>query len=78
MNSILWPFDMKARFRQIVELIQSQSLERVRERHKTHLGCLLWEMRMKERDGISRAIYITPRGCRVIVARIFVKNTRKC
>jgi phage-related protein len=32
---------------------------------------------MKGRDGISRAIYVTARGHRVVVVRVFVKTTQK-
>ena len=34
-------------------------------------------MRMKGRDGISRAIYVTAKGWRVVVVRVFVKRTQK-
>ncbi|MEZ6074070.1 MAG: type II toxin-antitoxin system RelE/ParE family toxin [Pirellulales bacterium] len=71
------PEDMKARFRRIVELIQGYGLERVHEPHIKHLQGLLWEMRMKGRDGISRAIYVTAKGRRVVVVRVFLKKTRK-
>jgi phage-related protein len=37
----------------------------------------LWEMRMKGRDGISRALYVTAVGRRVVVVRAFVKKTEK-
>jgi len=71
------PADMRARFRRIVELIQDHGLERMREPHIKHLEGLLWEMRMKGKDGISRAIYVTARGRRVVVVRVFVKKTQK-
>ena len=71
------PPDMQARFRRIVELIQNYGLERVWEPHVKHLEGALWEMRMKGRDGISRAIYITATGRRVIVVRAFIKKTQK-
>jgi phage-related protein len=71
------PADTRARFRRIVELIQGHGLERMREPHVKHLEGRLWEMRMKGRDGISRAIYVTARGRRVVVVRVFVKKTRK-
>jgi phage-related protein len=32
---------------------------------------------MKGKDGISRAVYITAKGRRVVVVRVFVKKTRK-
>ena len=71
------PADMRARFRRIVELIKSYGLERVREPHVKHLEGALWEMRMKGKDGVSRAIYVTARGRRVVVVRVFVKKTKK-
>ena len=71
------PLDMQARFRRIVELIQGYGLERVREPHVKHLTGPLWEMRMKGRDGISRAVYVTAKGRRVVVVRVFVKKTQK-
>ena len=68
---------MKARFRRIVELIQSYGLERVCEPHVKHLEGPLWEMRMSAKTGISRALYVTARGQRVVVVRVFVKKTNK-
>ena len=68
---------MKARFRRIVELIQGYGLDQVREPHVRHLEGSLWEMRMKGKDGISRAIYVTATGRRVVVVRVFLKKTRK-
>jgi phage-related protein len=71
------PPDMQARFRRLVELIQGYGLERVHEPHIKHLEGPLWEMRMKGRDGISRAVYVTAKGRRVVVVRVFVKKTQK-
>ena len=71
------PPDMRARFRRIVELIQDYGLEQMREPHVKHLEGPLWEMRMKGKDGISRAIYVTARGRRVVVVRVFIKKTQK-
>jgi phage-related protein len=71
------PTDMRARFRRIVELVQGYGLEQVREPHVRHVQGPLWEMRMRGTDGISRAIYVTARGRRVIVVRIFIKKTDK-
>jgi phage-related protein len=71
------PADMRARFRRIVELIQGYGLERIRESHVKHLEGPLWEMRMKGKDGVSRAIYVTARGRRVVVVRVFTKKTEK-
>jgi phage-related protein len=32
---------------------------------------------MKGQDGISRAVYITAKGRRLVVVRVFVKKTQK-
>ncbi|MGH7154754.1 MAG: type II toxin-antitoxin system RelE/ParE family toxin [Acetobacteraceae bacterium] len=34
-------------------------------------------MRMRGRDGISRALYVAARGQRVVIVRVFVKKTQK-
>jgi phage-related protein len=71
------PEDMRARFRRIVEMVQTLGLERMREPYVKHLEGRLWEMRMTGRDGISRAIYVTAAGRRVVVVRAFIKKTQK-
>ena len=71
------PADMRARFRRIVELIQGYGLEQVREPPIRHLEASLWEMRMKGKDGIARAIYVTAKGRRVVVVQLFIKKTQK-
>jgi phage-related protein len=71
------PEDMQARFQRIVQMIQAYGLERVKEPHIKHLEQKLWEIRMKGRDGISRAIYVAASGKRVVVLRAFVKKTQK-
>lgn len=70
------PADMRARFAHIARLIEEFGLDRVREPHVKHLRGPLWEMRMKGRDGISRAVYVTATGKRVVVVRVFVKKTQ--
>lgn len=70
------PQDMLARFWYIVGLIETMGLERMRGPHIDHLQGPLWEMRLKGRDGIARAIYITASGRRVVVVRVFVKKTQ--
>jgi phage-related protein len=71
------PADMLARFRYISQLIEEFGLEWVREPHVKHLRGSLWEMRLKGRDGISRALYVTVVGRRVVVVRGFIKKTQK-
>jgi phage-related protein len=71
------PLDIRASFQRIVELIQSHGLERVREPYVKHLEGPLWEMRMKGKSGIARAIYVTGVGKRVVVVHVFQKKTQK-
>ncbi|MFM2126329.1 MAG: hypothetical protein RL328_2780 [Acidobacteriota bacterium] len=70
------PEDMQACFQRMVRLIQAHGLERMREPQVKHLQGSLWEMRLSGRDGISRAIYVTARGRRVVVVRVFLKKTQ--
>ena len=37
----------------------------------------VWEMRMRGRDGIARAAYVTATGRRVVVVHVFGKKTQK-
>lgn len=71
------PDDMRARFQQIAGLICEFGLSAVREPLVKHLHGSLWEIRMRGRDGISRALYVTASRQRVVVVRVFVKKTQK-
>ncbi|OFV95171.1 MAG: hypothetical protein A3H28_06560 [Acidobacteria bacterium RIFCSPLOWO2_02_FULL_61_28] len=70
------PSDMRARFVNIAHLIEEFGLERVREPHVKHLQGPLWEMRMKGKAGIARAIYVTTGDRRVVVVRVLRKRTQ--
>ena len=71
------PADLQARFLHIAELLESLGPSRVREPHVKHLEGKLWEIRMRGKDGIARAIYFAKVGKRLCVVRIFVKKTQK-
>jgi phage-related protein len=71
------PDDMQARFQWIVHLIEARGLEQVHQPYIGHLDGPIWEIRMKGRDGIARALYATVKGPRVVVVRVFVKKTQK-
>lgn len=71
------PADIRASFRRIVELIGAVGLERVREPYVKHLEGPVWEMRMKGRDGIARAAYVTAKGRRIVIVHVFAKKTQK-
>ena len=71
------PVDIRASFERIVQLIEMAGIEKVHEPYVKHLEGPLWEMRMKGKDGIARAAYVTAVGRRVVVVRVFPKKTQK-
>jgi phage-related protein len=72
-----FPKDIIARFLRISNLIEDKGLQWVHEPYVKHLEGPLWEMRMKGKDGIARAAYITAHHQRVVVVRIFEKKTQR-
>ena len=70
------PADSQARFVRVAELVASFGPQHVGMPHIRHLEGKLWEMRMKGRDGIARAIYVARSGQRLIVIHVFVKKTQ--
>lgn len=71
------PDDMQAKFLRFGEIIEQVGLDRLPRDSVRHLEGKLWELRIAGRDGISRAIYVTAAGRRVVVVRVFVKKTQK-
>jgi phage-related protein len=58
-------------------LIESHCLDKVGMPYVRHLEGKLWEIRMRGKAGISRALYVTAIGRRVIVLRAFIKKPEK-
>ena len=71
------PTDMRARLAHIAKLIEELGLECLGEPHVKHLEGRLWEMRLTGKSGISRALYVTAVGRRVVIVRVFVKKSQK-
>ena len=71
------PADTRASFERIVRLVQAFGLERVHEPYIKHIEGRIWEMRLRGRDGIARALYVAASGRRVAVLRVFTKKTQK-
>ena len=69
--------DVRASFERIVQLVQAVGLERVHEPYIKHIEDRIWEMRLRGRDGIARALYVTATGWRVVILRVFTKKTQK-
>jgi phage-related protein len=71
------PADMQARFLRFSDIIEQAGFEGLPRDSVKHLEGKLWELRMTGRDGISRAIYVTASGHRVVVVRVFVKKAQR-
>jgi phage-related protein len=71
------PADMRARLVRISELIESVGLPNVKEPHVRHIRGQLWEIRLKGKAGIARALYVTAKAQRVVIVRAFIKKTEK-
>lgn len=71
------PDDMRARFSRIAQLIEAYGLPNVGKPHVDHIQGKLWEIRLKGKAGIARALYVAARPRRVVVLRAFVKKTQR-
>ena len=71
------PADMRAKLDHIIRLIEEFGPHEVREPYVKPLRDKLWEMRIRGRDGIARAIYVTASERRVVILHAFRKKTRK-
>jgi phage-related protein len=76
-NWMLWQPISGDVFLRIAELIEAHGIAAMREPQVKHLEGELWEMRMKGKDGIARAIYVTATAERVVVVHAFIKKTQK-
>ena len=71
------PADMRARLVRLSSLIEEHGLDALLRDTVDHLEDKLWELRLRGKSGISRAIYVTTTGQRVVIVRVFVKKTQK-
>jgi phage-related protein len=71
------PLAVRASFERIVRLVQAFGLERVHEPYIKHIEGPIWEMRLRGRNGIARALYVTAAGRRVVILRVFTKKSQR-
>src|SRR3977135_1324253 len=71
------PADMRARLVRLTELIEQIGLEELPRDSVKNLEDGLWELRVNGRDGISRVMYVTAAGRRMVILRAFIKKTQK-
>ena len=71
------PDDIQARFLRIAELLEAYGPFEVGRPHVAPLGNGLWEIRIRGRSGIARALFEIRTGRRLAVGRVFTKKTQK-
>ncbi len=71
------PPSTRASFEHIVRLVQAFGLEPVHEPYIKHIEGPIWEMRLRGRDGIARALYVTASDRRLVILRVFTKKTQR-
>jgi phage-related protein len=69
--------DMKANYWHIISLIREFGPNNVGMPHIRFLSNKLWEIRIKGKSGIARAIYVTVSDKKLIILHLFVKKTQK-
>jgi phage-related protein len=58
-------------------LIEQVGLPNVREPRVRHVRGQIWEIRLRGKAGIARALYVTAKEQRVVIVRAFIKKTDK-
>ena len=75
------PKDLQAKFLHIAELLQDFGPQQLGEPYIKPIkvkNANLWEMRMRGKSGIARAIYVTAsKRTQLIILHAFVKKTQK-
>ena len=71
------PADMRARLVRLGAIIEAVGFQGLPSDTVKHLEDKLWELRIRGKDGIARAIYVTAMNKRVVIVRVFVKKTQK-
>jgi len=68
---------MRAKLTRLSQLIELHGPHALASESFDHLEDKLWELRIRGRAGIARAIYVTVTGQRVVIVRVFIKKTQK-
>lgn len=71
------PAGLRARYTRLAATIEDFGPRAVGMPYVRHLEGRLWEMRLKAREGIARAVYVAVKGRRIVVLHAFVKKTEK-
>ena len=71
------PADMRARLVRVFQLIEAHGFQNLPAGTVKRMEGKLWEVRVSAASGISRAVYVTASGKRIVIVRVFVKKTQK-
>ncbi|TSE20760.1 hypothetical protein Talka_00423 [Tepidimonas alkaliphilus] len=71
------PADVRAHFLHVRRLLLEFGPQQVGMPYVRPVHGKLWEMRLRGRDGIARALYVARSGQRLLVLHVFVKKTDK-
>lgn len=71
------PADMRVHFVKTLNLMEIRGEHNIGLPHVRKIQPPLWEIRMKGKDGIARALYVTKKEGQLLVLHIFVKKTEK-
>lgn len=70
------PSDLRAHFLHVAEMLEEVGPHKVGMPLVRPIEQKLWEMRLKGKDGIARAIYFAITGRRLVVVRFFLKKVQ--
>lgn len=70
------PADIQADFLHVAGMLEEAGPHKVGMPLIRRLEGKLWEMRLRGRGGIARAVYLAASGRRLVVVRFFAKKTR--
>ena len=68
---------MRAKLEHILNLLQDFGPPYVHEPYVKHLQDKLWEIRLKDKDGIARVVYILAKKRRIIFSMHLLRKLRK-
>lgn len=68
---------MRAKLEHILNLVQEYGPSHVHEPYVKHLQDKIWEIRLKDPDGIARVLYILANQRRIVLLHAFIKKTQK-
>ena len=71
------PKSLRADLANIRRVIENKGFDEIPHKLKEKVEDDLWEMRLRSRDGIARALYLKKVGRRVIIVYVFIKKKAK-